>query len=274
MNFIFKNYKFLIFLFIFVLAILFFYELKKIKKHKYVKSKNSNFTIKFEDFDFSIKEVSLSRRSKDKVLLLYAKEITQRNRKSSYFKYHNLKEIIIYDANIYLEKNLKHFNLKNSFLFSEKSKNFFETDTDKDTDENVTNENVNIITRIIFLPLSINLKISKNKIINIVAEEAYTVDFENFLLKNAIINTSYKAPFYASQAILSIKYNGIYFPQGYKYKNKIFNHPAYFKITNKGLYIKFSNIPSIMYRDLVEEKEKEFLSKFSKKLPFQNFLKK
>jgi len=270
MNFIFKNYKFLIFLFIFVLAILFFYELKKIKKHKYVKSKNSNFTIKFEDFDFSIKEVSLSRRSKDKVLILYAKEITQRNRKSSFFEYHNLKEIVIYDANIYLEKNLKHFNfLKNSSLFSEKSKNFFETDTDKDTDENV-----NIITRIIFLPLSINLKISKNKMIKIEAEEAYTVDFKNFLLKNTIINTSHKAPFYASQAILSIKYNGIYFPQGYKYKNKIFNHPSYLKLTNKGFYIKFSGIPSIMYRDLVEEKEKELLSKFSKKRPFQIFLKK
>jgi len=110
--------------------------------------------------------------------------------------------------------------------------------------------------------------------IKILADEAYTVDFENFLLKNAIINTSYKPPFYASQAIISTKYNGIYFPQGYKYKNKFFDHPAYFKITNKGLYVKFSNIPSIAYKDLVEEKERELLSKFSKKTTISNFPKK
>jgi len=107
MNFIFKIYKFLIFLlFIFVLIIPFLYELKIRENYKDAKSKNFDFTIKSEDFDFAIKEVSLSKRAEDKDLFLYAKEIKQRNRKSSFFEYHNLKEIIIYDANIYLEKIL------------------------------------------------------------------------------------------------------------------------------------------------------------------------
>lgn len=128
---------------------------------------------------------------------------------------------------------------------------------------------LDLLSRILFENLSLNIFLSPDKKISISAKFArVNTDLENIVLEGPItIVDSDRGEMLASEAVWSRKFNGIYLPDGYVLNNKQFKGKAFYTIDTKGKFSKALKLPDIEYKDFIEEREKVLYAYLSKNTP-------
>lgn len=117
--------------------------------------------------------------------------------------------------------------------------------------------------------MSINIHLPDNRKVVLAAKIArINVDLENIVLEGPVkVIASDGKELYASEAVWSKKFNGIYLPGGYTLQNEQHRGKAFFAMNQKGELLRVFRIPEIKYADLIEEKEKILYANLSKKMP-------
>ena len=128
---------------------------------------------------------------------------------------------------------------------------------------------LDLLTRLLLENLSINIHLPDNKKIVLAAKIGrINVDLENIVLEGPVkVIASDGKELYASEAVWSKKFNGIYLPGGYTLQNEQHRGKAFFAMNQKGELSRVFRIPEIKYADLIEEKEKVLYANLSKKMP-------
>lgn len=230
-----------------------------------------------EDYDkFRLDKISVVKRENARVFFyIFADKVIHRKRISRLFVYQNLKEIYMSGVKIdfYLYDNTSKNNhesitipvvdIGSSFTSfgnpSTPMKDYFTGNADINSD---------LLTRILFDGLSINIYLPNRKKISLTGKSArLSINFENIVFEgSAKIVASDGKELIASQAVWSKKFNGLYLPDGYKLRNHYTKKEAFFTIDREGRFSKVSQIPKIDYADSIEDKEKVFYASLSKKM--------
>jgi hypothetical protein len=227
--------------------------------------------------NFRVNKISIVTKEENRILFsLSADMIIHRKRISKLFVYQNLKEICmsgvmidIYPYNMHSINKHKNIaipidDIGSSFTSLGKPSTPIEeylagnADTDLD-----------LLTRLLLEDLSINIHLPDNKKIVLAARSArINVDLENIVLEGPVkVITSDGKELYASEAVWSKKFNGIYLPDGYALQNEQHKGKAFFAINTKGEFSRIWKCPNIEYVDPLEEREKAFYANLSKKMP-------
>lgn len=272
------RFKILLIAFLFLIVITTFVFL-----HNYIiKTKDSNPNLDInkteEDYDkFRLDKISVVKRENGRIFLhLYADSVIHRKRISKLFVYQNLKEIYISGAKIdfFIYDNTSKNNLRSimipvvdigksftSFGYSYMtSEDYLAGNGDVDSD---------VLTRILFDDISINIYLPNKKKLSLLGKIGRScTDFENIIFEGpASIVSSDGRELIAPKAIWSKKFNGIYLPDGYTLQSNYIKKETFFIIDQEGRFSRISRSPKIVYRDLIEEKEKIFYAKVYKKIP-------
>ncbi len=257
--------------------------------HKFMKrctDTNSVSNIEFLDSnkkdydDFSVENVSLVRKRNGDVLFsLVANRICHRKRSSKLFVYQNVKEIFISGARMemYLNNNISPKTSDNYSRLVDNIKNISlsfgkPAVSIKDYLNNrVADSNLDILSRIVFEDIHINIYLPENKRISIKSTNAtVNADTENIVFSGDVsIVDSSERKFCSSKAVWSKKYRGIYFPEGYIVKKREHKNKAFYVMNQEGEFLKALSAVTIEYLDLIEKNENDFYPKLLKKLPPQ-----
>lgn len=267
---------FVAFPFLMVITIFTFHHIY-IEKHGDI---NTNFNINKteEDYEkFRLDKISIIKRENDRVFFyIFADKVIHRKRISRLFVYQNLKEIYMSGVKIdfYLYDNTpKNYHKGITIPLAGIDSCFKSFGNPATPMEYYSSGNADInsdlLTRILFDGLSINIYLPNRKKISIEGKSArLSINFEDIVFEEcAKIVSSDGKELYASQAVWSKKFNGIYLPDGYKLQKNYTKKEAFFTIDREGRFLKASQIPKIDYADPIEDKEKVFYDSLSKRMP-------
>jgi hypothetical protein len=227
--------------------------------------------------NFRVNKISIVKKEDNRILFsLSADMIIHRKRISKLFVYQNLKEIcmsgVMIDIYPYNMRSVnRHKNI--AIPIDDIGSSFTSLGKPSTPIEEYLAGNADIdldlLTRLLLENLSINIHLPDNKKIVLAAKSArINVDLENIVLEGPVkVITSDGKELYASEAVWSKKFNGIYLPDGYALQNEQHKGKAFFAINTKGEFLKVWKCPNIKYIDPLEEREKAFYANLSKKMP-------
>lgn len=230
--------------------------------------------------NFWANDISIVKRQDNSILFsLSVNKIVHRKRISKLFVYQNLKEIYMSGVKIdtYPDDNalkapeskdknitLPVDDIGSSFTSLGKPSTPIEEYLAGNADINL-----DLLSRLLLEDLSINIHLANNKKIFLAAKSArINIDLENIVLEGAVkVVASDGKELYASEAVWSKKFNGIYLPNGYTLQNEQRKRKAFFVLNTKGEFLKVWKCPNIEYIDPLEERERVFYANLSKKMP-------
>jgi len=226
--------------------------------------------------NFMVDKISIKKHEDNRVVFfLLIDKVIHRKRISKFFVYQNLKEIFLSGVQIdFYPYNMA--SLKNkTFLIplDDLSSTFASLGNPSTPVEDYLAGNADIdldlLSRILFENLSLNIFLSPDKKISISAKFArVNTDLENIVLEGPVtIVDSDGGEMLASEAVWSKKFNGIYLPEGYILNNKQHKGKAFFAINIKGKFSKVLKLPDIEYKDFIEEREKVLYAYLAKNMP-------
>lgn len=230
--------------------------------------------------DFTAENVSLVKKRNSNIFFtLTANKVTHRKRISKLFVYQNIKEIFISGAkmDIFIYNNSSPLTSNDNSPFIAEiisiptSFGKPPTSIEDYLNSKVRDSDLEILSRMIFEDISINIYLSENKRISITSINAtINADLENIVFAGDVkITDSNNRYFCSSKAVWSQKYKGIYFPEGYVIKNREYKNKALYSINEQGEFLKGLSALTIQYLDLIEKNENEINAKLFKKLPPQ-----
>jgi hypothetical protein len=230
--------------------------------------------------DFSVEKVSLvNKKNSNTFFSLTAERITHRKRVSKLFIYQNIKEISVSGAKIdiyvYKDSSATKFNNNSTLLDNIKAITTAlgksPTAPEDYLNNRIADSELEILSRMIFDDLSINIYLSKEKRISIHSTNAsINANLENIVFAGDVnIVDSNNRLFISPKAVLSNKYWGIYFPEGYVVKNRAHKKRAFYAINQQGNFLKTLNMLTIQYLDLIDKSENDYYPKLLEKLPPQ-----
>lgn len=231
-----------------------------------------------ENYDnFRIENISIVRKENNKTFFsLTADEIVHRKRFSKHFHYQNLKEIHLSGVklDIYMN-NISSDTNENISIPLDDISNVFASLGKQPTSLNdyfegkVQDRDLDLLSRIIFEKVSINIHYSDKKKVSVAAENAAVhFDSQNIVFTGSVkITDPLSRKLHASKAVWSKQFNGIYFPEGYVLQNDYYKNKSFYSMSKDGNLVMLLNIPRIDYRDRLEEAENTFYAKLLKKIP-------
>jgi hypothetical protein len=261
-------------LLIITIIVYFFNCNKSIKNDNNISFRNNS----AEYYDnFKVDKVSIVRRKDGKMLFsMSAKMIVHRKRISRLFIYHNLKEILIsgvridfYPYNNGFEKNQKPIALPFIDIFNSVTSFGKPSTPTEDYIMGNVDDNFDLLSRLLFEDLSINIYLTNNKKISICTKFArINSDFKNIVLEGLVkVIDSDGNELHASDVVWSKKFNGIYLPGRYMLNNKQYKGKAFYAMDTKGKFSKVLKTPNIEYADFIKEREKILYAYLSKNMP-------
>jgi hypothetical protein len=226
--------------------------------------------------NFKVEKISIVKRMDNRLFFSFsADRVVHRKRISKFFVYQNLKEILLSGVQIdFYPYNMRHLKNQNTLIPLDDIGSSFASLGKPSTpiEEYLAGKadiDLDLLSRILFEDLSINIYLPSDKKFSITAKFArVNTYFENIVLEGpvTIVDSSGKE-MHASEAVWSKKFNGIYLPGGYILNNKQHNGKAFYTIDTKGNFSKVLKIPDIEYVDFIEEREKVLYAYISKNMP-------
>jgi hypothetical protein len=224
--------------------------------------------------NFRAENVSLTRKKNNKLFFaLTAEEIIHRKRFSRLFLYQNLKEVYISGAKIDIYFNTLS-SAGNNLLMDEihdilRSLGKESTSIDEYSSGKVSDSDLDLLSRIFFENLSLNIYYPAGKKISFTSlYAAVTSDFNNLVFSGTVNFTdTMQRKFAAPKVVWSTKYNGIYFPEGYTLHNSQYRNKSFYAVNKDGDFSRLWDIPAIDYADYLDIAENKLYAQVMKKMP-------
>lgn len=208
--------------------------------------------------NYLVKNIAVNKYNSQGILFsIKADTIVHRYRQfMQYATYQNLKEIYITNIKLdtYAANNIMPIEgISNTIKLFETKLGAVE-----ENPINTDGDNLDLLTRILFKKIAINMHYSENNKTVITAEKArISLDNKNLVLEEEVKFTSPdKREIFASQAVLTYKFNGIYFPNGYTQDSRYMDK-TFFTLDAEGGLSESKEIPLITYGDLISEGEQK-----------------
>ena len=242
-----------------------------------------SFNASRKGFDkFQIEKLSLTKfKDGNPLVKLSAENVVHRKRGSTFYAtYQNLKELHL--SNVLVETYLQEapglsspgrpeglfdYGVFDNFggLFEDmnKQRQLFVGAASEEFDD----DELDIVTRVLFDGFSITMHSHAGKDISISAQKARMSDSDNIFLQGGVrvVDTEgveYQAP----EAVWSKKLHGIYYPSGYLLSERYYTGAAFFTVDSHWRFSK-TDTTEIDYADPIEEKEKLFFGKIKGNSP-------
>ncbi|MFZ3135887.1 MAG: hypothetical protein WA126_00680 [Thermodesulfovibrionales bacterium] len=231
-----------------------------------------------ENYDnFRIENISIVRKENNRTFFsLTADEIVHRKRFSKLFHYQNLKEIHLSGVklDIYMN-NISSDTNENISIPLDDISNVFASLGKQPTSLNdyfegkVQDRDLDLLSRIIFEKVSINIHYSDKKKVSVAAENAAVhFDSQNIVFTGSVkITDPLSRKLHASKAVWSKQFNGIYFPEGYTFHNSQYRNKSFYAVSKDGDFSRLWDIPAIDYADYLDIAENKLYAQVMKKLP-------
>ena len=228
--------------------------------------------------NFAADKIHIVKRGEDNRLLfsISADKVVHRKRISRLFVYQNLKEIYMKVVkidfyphdNVSINKNeniaIPVNDIGGSFISLGKPPTPIE-----DYLAGRVDVKLDLLTRLLFEDLSINIHLPNSKKISLAARSAHiNTDFKNIIMEGAVrIIASDGKELIAPEAVWSKKFNGVYLPDGYILPDGFHQRKAFFVINQNGKFLRMSGTPDITYTDFIDEKENVLYAYLYQKMP-------
>ncbi len=228
--------------------------------------------------NFWAENISIVKRvDNDKFFTLSVNKLVHRKRTTRLFVYQNLKELYVsgVQVNTYPAKvsargykraaiALPVEDIGSSFTSFGKPPTQLEEYLAGDADFNL-----DLLSRLILENFSLTMHLPGNKKIFLSARVArINTDLENIVLEGPVrFIAADGSELYASLAVWSKKFNGIYLPSGYTFQNEQRKKKAFYGINPDGEFEEAAKVPDIKYVDLLEDVENKFYDRMFKKAP-------
>ncbi len=218
---------------------------------------------------FMIDKLDITERKGDMTTVsLSADKIIHRKRASRFFVYQNLKEIFISGARIDIVMNNNDSANDNIAIplnnIGDILKSLGKSQTPvEEYLRGTTDINLDLLTRILFRDIAVNVHLFDGGRISISADSArINFDSENIILEDHVhVADSANNKLLSSMAVWSKEFNGVYLPEGYRLQNEYRKEKAFFAVDGRGEFSKVNDLPDIKYADFIEEGEKVLYDK-------------